>query len=124
MVFCILISCTQKNEVSNEKPVAKVFEEFLYPSDLKNIVPVGFSQKDSAALIKNFIEKWIQTQLVLKHAEKNLTTEQLNIEKEMKEYKKNLIIYNYQTELVHQKLDTIVSKEEIEKFYTATRVAN
>jgi len=117
LALCIVFSCTQKKAVSNEKPVAKVFEEFLYPSDLKNIVPLGFSQKDSAALIKNFIEKWIQTQLVLKHSEKNLTTEQLSIEKELKEYRKNLIIYNYQTELIHQKLDTIVSKEEIEKFY-------
>ncbi|MDP2388557.1 MAG: peptidyl-prolyl cis-trans isomerase [Bacteroidota bacterium] len=110
-------SCSSKKEESAEKPVARVLDVNLYPSDLKNIVPVDMSKKDSSELIKRFIEKWIQDELVLKYAEKNLTSEQLNIEKEVTEYRKNLIIYSYQTELIKQKLDTVVTQQEIEKYY-------
>ena len=78
---------------------------------------MGISKSDSLELIKKHIEKWIQEELVLRYAEENLTTEQLTIDKEVNEYRKNLIIYNYQTELIRQKLDTSVSSEEIEEYY-------
>lgn len=114
-----LYCCGSKEEENSEKPVARVFEKKLYPSDLQNIVPVDLSKKDSTDLIKKYIEKWIQDELVLHYAEENLTTEQLNIEKEVAEYRKNLIIYNYHSELIKQKIDTIVSNEEIESYYNS-----
>lgn len=116
-LLVLLQACSSKKEESAEKPVARVLDVNLYPSDLKNIVPIDMSKKDSSELIKRFIEKWIQDELVLKYAEKNLTSEQLNIEKEVAEYRKNLIIYSYQTELIKQKLDTVVTLQEIEKYY-------
>jgi len=119
----ILSSCSSKQEETTEKPVAKVYDKNLYPSDLQNIVPADISKKDSADLIKKYIDKWIQDELVLNYAEENLTTEQLNIDKEVAEYRKNLIIYNYQSELIKQKLDTIVSQSEIEAYYN-THLSN
>ena len=114
----LLFSCGgKKKEESTEKPVARVYDVFLYPADLKNIVPHDISAKDSAALIKKYIEKWIVDALELKNAEKNLTTEQLNIDKQLAEYRKNLLIYSYQTELVRQKLDTSVTQAEIELYF-------
>jgi len=116
-VTALVQACSSQKEESTEKSVARVMDVNLYPSDLKNIVPVDMSKKDSSELIKRFIEKWIQDELVLKYAEKNLTNEQLNIENEVAEYRKNLIIYSYQTELIRQKLDTVVTQQEIEKYY-------
>jgi hypothetical protein len=119
----IISSCSSKQEETTEKPVAKVYEKNLYPSDLQNIVPADISKKDSADLIKKYIDKWIQDELVLNYAEENLTTEQLNIDKEVAQYRKNLIIYNYHSELIKQKLDTIVSQSEIEAYYN-THLSN
>lgn len=113
------MSCGAKKEETTEKPVAKVYDKNLYPSDLQNIVPADITKKDSIELMKKYIEKWIQDELVLHYAEENLTTEQLNIDKEVAEYRKNLIIYNYQSELIKQKLDTIVSQSEIESYYNS-----
>lgn len=111
-----LFSCSQSQDVK-EKPVAKVFEAELYPSNLENVVPYGIKGKDSVELIKKFIQQWIQNELVLNYAKKNLTDDQLNVEKEVEEYRKNLLIYNYQKELISQKLDTLVQQSEIEKYY-------
>ena len=119
MSVFLLLNCNNKETKTEqkEKPIARVFDSYLYPSDIKNIVPKDVSKKDSIQLIKNFINKWIQDELVLAHAQENLTTEQLDLEKQIAEYRKNLIIYNYQTELVIQKLDTNVSDSEIENYY-------
>ncbi|MFL5752377.1 MAG: hypothetical protein ACJ76F_03145 [Bacteroidia bacterium] len=115
-----LFSCSRhKEEESREAPVASVFDTKLYPSDLKNIVPADISKKDSIALIKNYIDKWIQEELVLRYAEKNLGEEQKNIEKQIEAYRKNLLTYTYETELVRQQLDTVVSAGEIENYYNA-----
>jgi hypothetical protein len=111
-----LFSCSQSQDVK-EKPVAKVFEAELYPSNLENVVPYGIKGKDSVELIKKFIQQWVQNELVLNYAKKNLTDDQLNVEKEVEEYRKNLLIYNYQKELISQKLDTLVQQSEIEKYY-------
>lgn len=112
----LLVACSSKEE-TKEKAVARVFYSELYPSNLENVVPYGIKGKDSIELIKKFIQQWVQDELVLQYAKSNLTDEQLNIEKEVEEYRKNLIIYNYQKELISQKLDTVVQAAEIEKYY-------
>lgn len=112
----LLVACSSKEE-TKEKAVARVFDSELYPSNLENVVPYGIKGKDSIELIKKFIQQWVQDELVLQYAKSNLTDEQLNIEKEVEEYRKNLIIYNYQKELISQKLDTVVQAAEIEKYY-------
>lgn len=114
----LIFSCDEKtDETRTEKPVARVFERFLYPSDLQNILPSDIPAKDSARIIKNYIEKWIQDELLLKKAEENLTKDQLNVEKHLNEYRKNLVIYNYNSELIRQQLDTSVSMNQIEEYY-------
>jgi hypothetical protein len=119
LITILFYNCSEKqNNDTKEKVVARVFSEELYASDLKNLVPDGISSKDSLDLIKKHIEQWIQDKLVLNYAKNNLTDEQLNVEKEVDEYRKNLIIYNYQKELISQKLDTVVQQAEIEKYYT------
>jgi hypothetical protein len=112
----LLVSCSSKEE-AKEKAVARVFDTELYPSNFENVVPYGIKGKDSIELVKKYIQQWVQDELVLQYAKSNLTEEQLNIEKEVEEYRKNLIIYNYQKELISQKLDTVVQAGEIEKYY-------
>ncbi|MFN6038333.1 MAG: hypothetical protein ACK452_07690 [Bacteroidota bacterium] len=119
----LLLSCNRENSVQEkkEKALARVKNNFLYDSDLKNIVPNEASKSDSIQFIKKFINKWIEDEVVLAHAEENLSNEDLDIEKQLAEYKKNLIIYSYQTELVNQKLDTSVTEKEIEKYYNENK---
>ncbi|HEY1038087.1 MAG TPA: hypothetical protein VGF30_01705, partial [Bacteroidia bacterium] len=85
LLLIVAGSCSSDKKETTEKPVARALDVNLYPSDLQNIVPADMSKKDSAELIKRFIEKWIQDVLVMKYAESNLTTDQLNIDKEVAE---------------------------------------
>lgn len=97
--------------------IAKVFDSYLYESDIKGLVPENASKYDSIAMVKSYTDNWIKTQLMVTQAKNNLSDEQLDFDSQLEEYKNSLIIYRYETELIKQLLDTVVSDEEIEKYY-------
>ena len=105
------------NDKSSEHVLARVFDEYLYESDLKELIPDGTSVKDSLSIVKGYINNWISQQLVLHKAEKNLLEEDKQFDKQLQEYKNSLITYQYESKLIRQQLDTIVSNEEVENYY-------
>lgn len=118
MVSMFLMSCSFfKHKDDDKKPVAKAFDQYLYSSDIKGLVPKGVSSKDSIAIIKSYIDSWIRTQLVLNKAEKNLGDEEKNVEKQLDDYRTSLIIYAYEKSLINQKIDTVVTLLDVDKYY-------
>lgn len=115
----VLLGAACGPSISNNKGtvIAKVHDKYLYESDIEGLVPPQTSMHDSISIVKNYTENWIKTQLMVTQAKKNLPEEQLDFDKQLDEYRKSLIIYRYETELVKQLLDTIVTDEEIEKYY-------
>ncbi|HDO27960.1 MAG TPA: hypothetical protein ENH02_07570 [Bacteroidetes bacterium] len=118
-IFLLFVIAGCRPGVSGDKGVvvARVYDDYLYESDLRGVVPGNISTLDSIAFVKNYTDQWIKTRLMIRQAEKNLTGRQLNFDKQLEDYKNSLIIYQYETELVRQKLDTVVTDEEIEKYY-------
>jgi len=105
--------------INNDKGtvIAKVHDIYLYENDIKGLVPKGVSTHDSIAMVKNYTENWIKTQLMVDQAKKNLTEEQLDFSKQLDEYRNSLMIYRYETELINQMLDTVVTDKEVETYY-------
>jgi hypothetical protein len=99
------------------KPVARVYDKYLYADELSGMVPSGTSGEDSAKIILNYITNWTKEILILRKAEANLSDEQKNVEKALEAYRRSLFLYAYEKELIRQKLDTVVSNEEIEEYY-------
>ncbi|MDR2848266.1 MAG: hypothetical protein LBV39_04090 [Bacteroidales bacterium] len=114
-LIVFLYSCT----TSQEQLVAKVHNKYLYISDIKHIFPKDVSQEDSVSLAKLYIEKWVETQLLLNKAELNLSKEQLNISKELETYRASLLIYKYEEQMLRDKMDTVVSDNELKIYYDA-----
>ncbi len=115
----VFTSCQflQKTFSSKEKPVARVFNEYLYPSDLEGIVPKGTSSSDSALLVQSYIENWVRQTVILKQATDNVELDQDALEKQLETYRQSLIIYSYEQQLIAQSLDTTVSNAQIKKYY-------
>lgn len=99
--------------------VAKVNSTPLFEDDLKNIVPKGLTKSDSLAFIQNIINKWAFNEIFYQQATNYLSEEELNIDKELEEYKKELLTYKFQTKLINEKLDTNVTLAQIEEYYNA-----
>ena len=118
LIIIMIASCSFfKHKDSGKTPVAKAFDNILYQSDIKDLVPKGSSKNDSIKIVKSYIDSWIKKELVLSKANQNLGDEAKDVEKQLEDYKNSLIIYAYEKELVRQKIDTIVKDAEIEKYY-------
>lgn len=112
-----IFSCTQKDIDENYKPLARVYNNFLYESDIKDLFPSNISENDSITLARTYINDWIKKQLMLKKAEENLSDDSKNIEKLLEDYKSSLLIFRYRQELIKQKIDTVVTEDEVESYY-------
>ena len=93
----------------------------MYIDDIKNSIPKGTKADDSLSLIKKYINSWVSEQLVLHAAEDNLNKAQKNVDQQLKDYRNSLITYEFEKELVSQKLDTNVSNAEIEAYYNQNK---
>jgi hypothetical protein len=115
-LFALLIACSGNKEKGY---VARVYDKTLLRADVSGVVPPGVHGRDSAEMIRGFINTWAENQLMLRQAENNLESEQKNFDKEIEAYKNSLIIYAYQKEFVRQKLDTQVTENEIRGYYNS-----
>lgn len=115
----ILSSCTyiKTRFTKDEDAVARVNNTYLDRANLAGIVPPGTSARDSLVMVKNYINNWIRNQLILEHAEGNLTEEQQDFTSQLEEYRKSLVIYTFEQKLINQNLDTTIREEEVETYY-------
>ena len=113
----LLAGCDYFQKSSKEVVVAECYGKYLYESDLQGIVPEGVGTMDSLQRVSTFIDSWIKRQVLIHQAENNLNKEALNLDKQMEEYRNSLVIYAYESQLIDQKLDTVVNEEEIAEYY-------
>ncbi|MFC3196406.1 hypothetical protein ACFOET_02145 [Parapedobacter deserti] len=113
----LFISCDR----GKPKPVARSFDQYLYPEDLQGVVPNGVTGDDSVQLVRAYIEQWSRQQALLHYARRNMNTNPEHLERRVEEYKNGLIIYEYEQALVNQKLDTVVSDDEVRTYYESRK---
>ncbi len=110
-------ACTTLENRSKEKSLARVYDKNLYLSDIQDIFPNNISHSDSLIILQSFVDKWVKEQLILHKAELNLTEEQKDVRQRLDEYRSSLLIYKYEQNLITQKLDTVISREEVQAYY-------
>ncbi|MBI9068363.1 MAG: hypothetical protein JEZ09_13800 [Salinivirgaceae bacterium] len=103
-----------------DKIVATAVGKKLTMSQLKMAIPADMKEIDSISFAQNYIEKWVKNQLLLKKAEMNLDKKtQDNIEVMIDNYRTSLMLFKYQQKLIQQKLDTVVTEDQINEYYTS-----
>ena len=110
-------SCRDYLMKSDRIVVAECYGNKLYAEDLEGVVPADAGKMDSLSRVNAFIDNWIHTQLLIHQAEINLPPEQLDFSKQLQDYRNSLTIYAYETQMIEQYLDTVVSEEEIAAYY-------
>ncbi|MBR4326003.1 MAG: peptidyl-prolyl cis-trans isomerase [Bacteroidales bacterium] len=112
-----VIACGDDDIHGGKTPIARVFDTYLYYEDLGDLVPKGASRTDSANLVQQYVHVWAKQQLMIKKAELNLSAEQMNVQKQLEEYRSNLLIYKFKDAFVKENLDTVVTQEQISEYY-------
>ncbi|MCH8331732.1 MAG: hypothetical protein IH946_10225, partial [Bacteroidetes bacterium] len=114
-----MVSCTflESEDLGKDMPLARVHDDYLYYDDLKNALGDAISNDDSSELVSNYVENWVKQKLLIRIAEDHLSDEQRNVDQKIEDYRRSLNIFLYEKELIRQKLDTVVSENEITEYY-------
>jgi hypothetical protein len=113
----LLSSCGIIGRRNDEKPLARAYGHYLYPKEIKGLVPEGSTPEDSTTLVKSYIELWLKKKAVMSKAEFNLTEAQKDLEMQIEEYRTSLLIYEYEKLMVAQSLDTVVTESQISNYF-------
>lgn len=113
----LIASCVRTKPGSSELFVARVNDAYLLPSDIRQILPVNVSPQDSAVIVERFINSWVSKQVFLQEARNKLPSEKQNFERQIEEYRNSLISFSYENELVRERLDTVVSENQLSAYY-------
>ena len=116
-VLLFTTGCIDTFKQNDSLVLAKVHDKYLYISDIEDIIPVNISPRDSISLVRSYVNDWVRTNVMIYQAEQNLPLDQLDFSKQLEDYRNSLVIYRYETELINQNLDTIISDIEIEEYY-------
>lgn len=121
-IFLLLVLSCSKENTNKEKAIARVNDSYLFQNDLENLIPSGTPKKDSIALVKDFINRWAMQQLLMNNATKNISkSKQTELDELINQYKIDLYSKAYLEQLVVTKVDTLITKEEIENYYTLNK---
>lgn len=117
LLLVLMVGCNEYRRQSERVVVAECYGVKLYADELQDVLPPDIGKMDSLTQVNAYIDSWIHRQILIHQAEINLPAEQLDFTKQLQDYRNSLVIYAYETQMIEQYLDTVVSDEEIEAYY-------
>jgi len=119
LLLC-MVSCKQSFTNETSEVAARIGEQKLLKKDIPNNFPPGCSQADSEKIVKKYVTTWVRNKVLMTRAEENLNEQQkIDINKQIEETKSALMIYKYEQEMIRQRLDTVITDEEIQSYYNS-----
>ena len=116
LLFGSLIGCDVKSPDQTRDPLLEVEGKFLYLDQVQGIIPPNLTGADSVQIADSYIRKWVTDVLLYENAKRNVT-DKAAIDKLLDDYRKSLIIHQYQQNLLQQRLPKQPSEEEMKAFY-------
>lgn len=112
--LCCFSSC--KYFGKGVDPIAELNGKPLYEDEVKSVLHPDMSYEDSIKSIENYIRNWAVDELLYQKAEETITeTEEVDLLVE--KYRKSLMIYEYQQQLIREKLSNPIKESDLMDFY-------
>lgn len=112
IVSFLTVSCEQKTAGVHKDAIVQIGDKILTREELRENIPSFLNPEDSILATEHYIKVWISDNLLYNVAQKNII-DQDNIELLVENYRKSLIIYQYQEQLVSEKLSKEISDETL-----------
>jgi hypothetical protein len=117
MLATLLLSCSEEEVENNEKIIASVNNVNLTEAELLYHLPEGLSATDSLQFVESYVDQWVQEQVVYQKAKEVLPEKSQNVDYQLEDYKRSLLIYTYEQHYIQDRLDTAVPMAEIQAYY-------
>jgi len=122
LVAFTIFACADKDVASPENAVARVNDAYLHKDEMKGIIPEGTSKQDSTVIVKSYIDRWASQKLLYDAAVINISSDkQMELDALVKQYAEDLYTKAYLEAVVQQTADTVVSNEELVKYYNTNK---
>lgn len=123
ILLLLLAGCSHNGGQKERQIVARAgADHVLYFDQVPDMFLPGMSKTDSIAALQNYIHRWARKELLSIKAEENLTDSyKKEVERQLEEMRNNLLIYQYQQQMIIQKMDTSVSENEIQEYYLSNK---
>ena len=105
--------------VHDDQVVAKVGKKKLYKSEVEQYIPNMIPAEDSTRLAAQYINAWAMDLLYLDVAETQLTKAELDVSAELEDFRRSLVKYRYEQRYINDRLDTLITDEQIRTYYLA-----
>ena len=120
IIFLLLLLSCDFNYESNDNIVARAGEKTMTNKELIEKLPKIINSEDSLIISNKIINNWALNQLLIKNAEINLSSEEVEkIEKISREYYNDLLISTYKNKIASYNSDTLVLDDEISEYYNS-----
>jgi len=117
----IFFAACNNGQTEAEQPIAQVYDTYLMPADIKNIVSEAATPEDSARIVNSYVQTWAKTQLLYHEAVTNANLDLNEIERRVLEYKYQLITHAFLQQYIEKNLDTTVTQQQIQEYYQANK---
>ena len=97
--------------------VAEVNKNQLLTSDIASLIPPGLSREDSLSMLRQYVNTWALTHLMEAKAQKELPKELKDMSQALEEYRRSLLVFQYEKSYVETRIDTTITQEELKKTY-------
>jgi len=122
IILIITAGCGNSRRDPKRVAVARAGDVFLYQDQIPRLITEGTSTMDSAGIIHDYINKWARKEFLYQKAVENLSPELKDeIDKQIEETRADLVIYQYQRQMMLEKMDTTVTEAEMENYYSANQ---
>ncbi len=107
---------------SDDTLLAKAYDSRLYLEDITGIIPGGGEAADSIAFVKQYVDRWLMSQVVLHNATMHLDFDAVSLEQRVRDYKNALITHSYESMVIREEMDTLVLEEQIGAYYEENQI--
>lgn len=118
----IFSSCEnlQQSDSNSSDIIAEAFGEKLSLKDLSAYLKDARTESDSQFIISRYSDQWVMDKILFEEA-KDAVGENKRINDLVDDYKKSLIIHEWDKVLLNETLDTVISENDIKTFYDESK---
>jgi len=115
-------SCEFISGIIHDDPViAKCGKKKLYKSEVESFLPKDLDKSDRQTLTLQYANTWALELLFQDVANQQLSKEDLDVSRELEDYRRSLLKFRYEQRYVSDRLDTLVTDIEIESYFSANK---
>lgn len=120
IVSLLTVACNNNLDISKNSALVKVGNKILYRNVLDENLPSGLSSEDSIIAAEYYIRSWVNENLLYNVASKNITDKD-NVDHLVEEYRKSLLIYQYEEQLVNEKLTKEIDEQSLYDYFNQNK---